>query len=88
MAERVWSTLAAMRTCSSALLERGDVARSDVHHRVGLAGDGRGVDDLGDGREDPRRSSGATVPRQNSSTYASVASPVEVGVDLDGEATG
>ena len=52
IALRVWSTLGAMRTRSSASSRRGDVAGAHVHDRVGAARDRAGVDDLGHALQD------------------------------------
>ena len=67
------------------VLERRDVARADVHHRVGRPGDGRGVDDLGHTREDALQLVGGDGAPAEQFDVRLGGHPIDGGVDLDRE---
>ena len=85
IALRVWSTLGAMRTRSSASSRRGDVAGAHVHDRIGAARDRAGVDDLGHALEDALQLVGRDRAAAEQLDVGLGAHAVDGGVDLDGE---
>ena len=67
------------------ILERGDVARANVHDRVGIARDGSGVDDFGHRREDALELVGRNSAAAKEFDVGLNGHAVDGGVDLHGE---